>query len=398
MILNIDVTEREKLELQIRRAQRLESIGTLAAGIAHDLNNLLTPILLAVRLLQRDRPPQERENLLQTAKASVERGTELVKQLLSFAGGVEGERVFVDLRSVVQEVESLLRHALPKSIELHVELAEDLVPIQGDPTQLSQVLMNLAVNARDAMPQGGRLTISAKNILLNGTHSRPHPDAKPGPYALLSVEDTGAGISPANLERVFDPFFTTKEQGKGTGLGLSTALGIAKSHEGFMNIYSEEGKGTRVTVFLPASKGPTGVDASAPPPVLPRGAGEMVLVVDDEPSIRATTVLALEGFGYSAIAAADGREAIELYRQRRDEIAAVVLDIMMPVMDGLETIRRLKQFDPHALIIATSGIDSRGRRSDALAAGAQRFLQKPYSDEEILRALEEMLGRPSRPR
>jgi PAS domain S-box-containing protein len=393
VVINIDVTERKKLELQFRRSQRLESIGTLASGIAHDLNNVLTPILMAVKLLRKERPPADREVLLNAAQASVERGAQMVKQLLSFAGGMEGERVAVDLRYVVGEVRSLLQHTLPKAIQIEVRTPGELWTVRGDATQLSQVLMNLCVNARDAMPRGGRLTIALENTRLHEGLSAVVPDAHPGPYVLMQVSDTGMGIPQELLERVFDPFFTTKEMGKGTGLGLSTAMGIVKSHGGFINIYSEEGQGTRINVFLPALESPESIDSLSYKPATQSaaGAGECVLVVDDEEAIRRTAQIALQSNGYKTICAAGGAEAVAIYGQRGSEVDVVLLDMMMPGMDGLATIRSIRTMNPDARIVATSGLHVKGRSGDAIAAGAKVFLQKPYSDERLLAALREAL-------
>ena len=263
-----DVTERKRMEARFFRAQRLESLGTLAGGIAHDLNNVLTPILMAVKLLQKDRTEAQRRELLTTAQASAERGAEMVRQLLSFAGGVEGPREPLHLKPVVREVQTLLTHTLPKSVRIRVDLPPDLWLVAGDQTQLAQVLLNLCVNARDAMPQGGALTISAANATVNEELARLNDGARPGPHVLLAVTDTGTGIPPEVLDKIFDPFFTTKEQGKGTGLGLSTVLGIVRSHGGFVNVYSEVGQGEPL-LRLPAGPGAALRDAGARGPQRP---------------------------------------------------------------------------------------------------------------------------------
>jgi PAS domain S-box-containing protein len=252
VIINIDITQKKQQETQTLRAQRLESIGTLAGGIAHDLNNALTPILMALKLLQRPRPETERQALLAAAQAGAERGAGMIRQLLTFARGGEGQRVRTDLPALLDEVRTLLAHSLPDSIAIEVLVEPDLRPVIGDATQLSQVLMNLGVNARDAMPTGGRLLLEARNVTLDEGFVRTQPQARPGPYVCLSVSDTGTGIPPEVLDRIFDPFFTTKEHGKGTGLGLAMVQGIVRGHDGFVNVHSEVGRGTRIVVYLPA--------------------------------------------------------------------------------------------------------------------------------------------------
>ncbi len=385
-----DITERKRMEARFFRAQRLESLGTLAGGIAHDLNNVLTPILMAVKLLQKDRTEAQRRELLTTAQASAERGAEMVRQLLSFAGGVEGPREPLHLKPVVREVQTLLTHTLPKSVRIRVDLPPDLWLVSGDQTQLAQVLLNLCVNARDAMPQGGALTISATNATVNEELARLNDGARPGPHVLLAVTDTGTGIPPEVLDKIFYPFFTTKEQGKGTGLGLSTVLGIVRSHGGFVNVYSEAGKGSRFSVYLPALERHSATPVPEDRSDLPRGQGELILVIDDEEPILLMARATLESHGYRSMTAARGAEGIELYR-RSGEVRAVLLDMMMPGLDGPATMRAILEINPKARIIAASGLKAAGRVAEAVAEGARAFLQKPYSDEQLLWALAEIL-------
>ncbi len=389
--IDIDVTEKNELEARFLRSQRLESVGTLVSGIAHDLNNVLTPILMAVRLLKKDKPGIDRAALLEVASASVERGTAIIRQLLSFAGGVDGQRIPTHLGRVVGEVRDILDHALPKSIRLEVGIADDLWPVSGDATQLSQVVMNLGVNARDAMPEGGTLTIAAENRILGGDVASVYPEGKPGPHVLLSVSDTGSGIPAEVLERIFDPFFTTKPFGQGTGLGLSTVLGIVKSHGGFLNVYSEVSHGTRFTAYLPALAGPATVTVVPPGDVAWEGRGERILIVDDEPLILVTAKAVLEASGYRVLTARGGAEALELFRERHRDIAAVLLDMMMPGMDGPTAMAAMKALDPRVKIVAASGLRLAQRPAEALAAGAIAFLKKPYSDSELLQTLTKLL-------
>jgi PAS domain S-box-containing protein len=384
-----DVSERKRLEARAARAQRLESVGTLAGGIAHDLNNVLTPILMAAKLLGKDRPEEQRRELLATVQASAERGAEMVRQLLSFAGGVEGPHEPLHLKPVIREVQGLLTHTLPKAIRLRVEMPPELGLVAGDHTQLAQVLMNLCVNARDAMPHGGTLTVSAANTTVTQEQAKLNAEARPGPHVLLSVTDTGTGIPPEILDKIFDPFFTTKEPGKGTGLGLFRVQGIVRNHGGFLDVYSEPGKGSRFAVYLPALE----AGEAAPRPQerhdLPEGHGEQVLIIDDEEAILLTARAALEGHGYRVLTAARGADGVAAYK-RSGEVRAVVLDMMMPGLDGPATMRALLETDPRARIIAASGHHVPARRAEAVAAGAMNFLPKPYTEEQLVRAVAEV--------
>jgi len=385
VVINIDVTEKRAMETRSRRAQRLESIGTLASGIAHDLNNVLTPVLMAVKLLRRDKPGVDRRALLDTASASIDRGKGLIGQLLAFAGGLEGERVPVDLKTVLNEVRDMLDRTLPKGISVRTEVATAAWPVIGDSTQLAQVLMNLCVNARDAMPAGGTLEIRLENKRLNGNSALMCPGAKPGRYVVLTVSDTGTGIPPDVQEKMFDPFFTTKPFGQGTGLGLSTSLGIVHSHHGLINVYSEPGHGTSLAVYLPAGDGHATPDVrvAEEPPV---GHGETVLLVDDEEFIRITAKAVLESGGYRVLTADGGAEAVDLFRQA-NQVAVVVLDMMMPEKDGPAVMAELRAIRPDVVILAASGLRPGGRVAEAVAAHAAAFLPKPFTDEELLRAV-----------
>ena len=392
LAINTDVSERRKIESQFLRAQRMESIGTLAGGIAHDFNNLLSPILMAIGMLQRRFTDEDSQRLLALLQASAERGAGLVSQVLSFARGVEGERILLQPRHLIKEIVKILKDTLPKSIEVNYEASEDLWLVAGDATQLHQVVMNLCVNARDAMPQGGRLTIKAENLRLDDNYARMNLEARPGPHTLITISDTGAGIPAEVIDKIFEPFFTTKEHGKGTGLGLSTAIGIVKSHGGFITVYSEVGRGTQFKIHLPAVESARADYVEATEMKLPTGRGELILVVDDEAAIREITKETLETYGYRAITASDGTEAIALYAQHKDEIKLVLTDMMMPYMDGPATIRALRKLNPSVRIIASSGLTENARMAEASTAGVKTFLSKPYTAEKLLQALAELLG------
>jgi len=394
--LAVDITEKKELEAQFLRAQRMESIGTLASGIAHDLNNVLAPITMSIAMLRGKITDPSGLKWLNTIDASAVRAAGIVRQVLSFGRGVEGERVPVQPRHIVNEIVKIARETFPRSITISADVPKDLWPINADPTQLHQVLLNLSVNARDAMQSGGTLGISAGNITLDEHYARVHIDAKPGRYVALAVTDSGTGIPRGILEKIFDPFFTTKPPGQGTGLGLSTVQAIVRGHGGFMNVYSEEARGSTFRVYLPVCE-QEGVAASrSPEAVLPAGRGEAIMVVDDEPSIREITRGMLESNGYRALTASDGAEALTLYRQRQGEIAAVIIDLMMPGMDGSTAIRALRGINPGVRIIASSGFGAENTVAAAAALGAALFLQKPYTTGTLLRTLDELIHHTTR--
>lgn len=391
LVINTDVTERNRTESQFLRAQRMESIGTLAGGIAHDLNNVLSPILMAVQLLELKAKDDSTRKLLEVLKTNAKRGGNMVRQVLSFARGVDGERVALQPKHLINEIVKIMRETLPKSIEITFHLSDDLWIISADATQVDQVLMNLCVNARDAMPTGGTITIKAENILVNENYARMHLEAKPGRFVVIIVTDTGTGMAPEALSRIFEPFFTTKDMSKGTGLGLSTALTIVKSHGGFVNVYSEVGKGSQFGVYFPAFETEDPTRISMPQTDLPQGHGELVLVVDDEDAIRQITRSTLETFGYKVLTASDGTEAVALYAEHRNEVAVVLTDMLMPFMDGPATIRALQKMNPKVKIIAASGLTAGHKAGEASLEGVKVFLSKPHTAEKLLKALAEVL-------
>jgi len=391
LVINTDITEKKRMESQFLRAQRMESIGTLAGGIAHDLNNVLSPILMAVDMLRLKASDEASRKWLDVLRTNAERGGDMVRQVLSFARGVEGERVALQPKHLIKEIVKILRETLPKSIEFNFTIPNDLWIISADTTQMHQVLMNLCVNARDAMPEGGSISIKAENVFVDENYARMHLEAKPGRFVMINVSDTGPGMSPEIQSRIFEPFFTTKEMTKGTGLGLSTALTIVKSHGGFINVYSELHKGSNFALYLPALDAPGGVEASALQTDLPLGKGELILVVDDEESIREITRSTLETFGYNVMTASDGTEALALYADKKNEIALVLTDMVMPFMDGPATIRALQRMNPKVRIIAASGLGAGQRAGEGALEGVSVFLNKPYTAEKLLKALARVL-------
>jgi len=387
-----DVTEKKKLEGQFLRAQRMESIGTLAGGIAHDLNNVLAPLLVSVQLLKENLTDPERQKVLETLETNVNRGASLVKQVLAFGRGINGERVMVQLKHIAREIKQIVQETFPKSVQFQLSIAPELRTIIGDATQIHQVLLNLCVNARDAMPEGGKLSVHLENVTLDPAYASLNLEAKPGPYVVIRVQDTGTGIPKLIRERIFDPFFTTKELGKGTGLGLSTSLAITKSHGGFIQCYSEPGKGSTFEVYLPAAITPDATESLAEAhSQLPRGHDELVLVVDDEAPIRKLAQKALERFGYRVLLAANGADGAALYASRQHEIAVVITDMAMPVMDGPALIAALKLINPKVRIIGSSGLASGTGLSGNGDKRMQYFVAKPYSAETMLQALHGIL-------
>ena len=299
LVVNNDITEKKGLEVQLLRAQRLESIGTLASGLAHDLNNVLTPIMMSVQLLKEDATDEDQLASLQTLETCSERGANIIRQMLMFARGVEGQRILLNPKHLVIEMERIARETFPRSIEIQVRVPKEPCNLVGDATQIQQILMNLCVNARDAMPRGGTLIVELKKVQLDKTAPAIHPKAQPGMFVLISVTDTGTGIPPELMDKIFDPFFTTKPLGQGTGLGLATVLGIAESHGGFVQVESQPGNGTSFQVYLPAAPGESKPGAvNAKPTVPAKGNGELILVVDDEPAIRRFTGAILNRNGY----------------------------------------------------------------------------------------------------
>jgi len=393
LVLNTDITEKKRLESQFLRAQRMESIGTLAGGVAHDLNNILSPIMMSAPLLRMSElPADDRERLLDTIETNAQRGSDIVKQLLAFGRGVEGERVVVQVRHIIKEMIKIARETFPKNIALGAEVAEGLWPIMGDPTHVHQILLNLCINARDAMPNGGNLKVVAENIQLDEQYILQDQEAKHGPFVSIRVTDSGTGIPKQILDKIFDPFFTTKEVGKGTGLGLATVMGIVKGYGGLIHVYSEVGKGTSFNILLPAVPNAAAAAAESVREPLPVGRGETILVVDDEAGILAATCKLLERHNYKVIPAADGAEALTLFSKHRSEVRLIMTDVMMPVMDGLALTRVVKRIDPDILMLAASGLEHDAKFDELRAAGVQFFLTKPFTAEKLLHTLREVLA------
>lgn len=393
LITNTDITEQRMTEEHLFRAQRMESIGTLAGGIAHDMNNILSPILMATDMLRMTATDADATRWLGMVKENADRGAELVKQVLTFARGMAGERITVQLKHIIKDLVAVLKETFPKSINVKFNVDAELWTIMADPTQVHQILMNLCINARDAMmPVGGTLTISARNVQLDENYARMHIDADPGPYVLLTVVDTGTGMSSEVQQRIFDPFFTTKSVGEGTGLGLSTALTLVKSHGGFINVYSEEKKGTQFSIYFPSAEALESTVSSSTATELPRGNGETVLVVDDEDNIRLITQATLEKYGYKVVTATDGTDGLAQYAQNRDEIALILTDMAMPYMDGPSMIRALKRMSPDVRVVAMSGLMNPEQTAELETMKVDAYLSKPFTADKLLTTLAEVIG------
>jgi two-component system, cell cycle sensor histidine kinase and response regulator CckA len=387
-----DITEQKHLQAKLFRAQRLESLGRFSSGIAHDMNNILTPILAVAQLLPMKLPKldDQSQHLLQMLEDSARRGSDLVKQILTFSRGLEGVQSSVQIEQILSEIEQILKSTFPQWITLVFDrpARSHLWQVLADATQLHQVLMNFCVNARDAMPQTGTLRITAENRRLDMADTGIDLEAKPGNYVVLTISDTGIGIPQHYIDRIFEPFFTTKDVGKGTGLGLATAIGIIKNHGGFVTVESEVGKGTQFQIFLPA------ITRSVLPTEnnhrYPIGQGEVVLVVDDEAQIRETLRTTLEYYNYQVITAKDGMEAVAIYTERQQSIDCILMDIKMPLMDGMTVIPIITQLNPQVKIIVFSGTAT--SKSLAPLTNIQAFLPKPYTAEALLETLHRILN------
>lgn len=390
LIINTDITERKLLEEQFLRAQRLESLGVLVSGIAHDLNNTLSPILMGVEIVREEVVSPETGSILDTMQTSARRSADMVRQMLTFVRGGEAKKHLIHAAQLVKEMGRIITDTFPKSIHCRVTVDKSSWPVRGLPTQLHQVLLNLCVNARDAMPRGGTLTLSVKNAQLGPADVALHPDARPGNYLCLSVTDTGSGIPPEQLGKIFEPFFTTKAPGKGTGLGLSTSLSIIKSHDGFITVHSEVGRGTEFKCYFPAAT-EIPEEAVAEPISLPPGNGECILIVDDEEAILAIMRSTLENYGYQVLTAGSGLEAIAHFTQNSDAVHLIITDLAMPFMDGRAAIQALRKIRPDVKIIVASGSE---KEVEDLRKDIQTdaFLPKPFTNEILLKAVHLVLA------
>lgn len=392
ILIGTDITQRKKLQEQFLRAQRLESIGMLAAGIAHDLNNILAPIGMLSGILRRKLSDKSDERYLETLDTCTQRGTGLVRQILSFAHGITGEASVVQVKHLLRDIVQMITETFPKSIILDTHIPTDLWPIKCNPTQIHQVLLNLCVNARDAMPNGGTLTIRGENLTLDAEAAREIQGARPGNWLVLHLQDSGTGMPPEILARIWEPFFTTKGLDKGTGLGLPTVRGIIETHDGFINIETAVGSGTTFRVYLPVAEINAADDAREPSRKSGRGHGEAVLVADDEATIRDTTSALLASEGYRPFTASNGLEALKLLESRVSEFSLVITDQEMPILGGTELARTIRARFPHLKVLGISGSVGAAEILDANNKGLiDAFLPKPFTEHDLLATVEKLL-------
>ena len=388
----IDITEKKKLEAQLQQAQKMEAIGTLAGGIAHDFNNILQAISGYTQILLMEKEASDPDfEKLEAVEKSAQRASDLTKQLLIFSRKVESKLRPIDLKREIEQVSKMLKRTIPKMINIELHLAENLKIINADPAQIEQIMMNLGVNAMDAMPNGGRLIFETENVILDEQYCKTHLGAKPGHYVKLSISDTGHGMDKETIEHIFDPFYTTKETGKGTGLGLAMVYGIVKSHNGYIMCYSEPDEGTIFKIYFPVIEKETERVESKEEKVHIKGGNETILLVDDEEAIRELGKDILARFGYTVLIASDGETALEIYRENKKEISLVILDIIMPGMGGRKCLEELLKINPELRIIIASGYSINGPSKEVLKAGAKGFISKPYNINQILKAVRETL-------
>lgn len=384
--------EQQRLEAQLQHAQKLEAVGTLAGGIAHDFNNLLQAVqgYAEILLLDKEEGDPGHRGLREIVRAA-KRGGELTQQLLAFSRKIESKLRPVDLNMEVDKMRKMLERTTSKMIEIELRLAAGLKIVNADPTQIEQILVNLAVNAKEAMPDGGKLLIQTENVMLDEDYCRTHAEARPGEYVLLRISDKGHGMDKETLENIFDPFYTTKGFAEGTGLGLAMVYGIVKSHGGLIECSSELGRGTTFKIYLPITEQEIESEKATVTDMSKKGGTETILLVDDEDFIRNVGERTFTKFGYSVLNASDGKNALELYRKEQDQIGLVILDLMMPGMNGRRCLEELLKVNPQAKIIVASGYSDIGPMKESIEAGAKSFIGKPYQMRQLLKLVRDVL-------
>jgi PAS domain S-box-containing protein len=392
----VEAQEKSRLlEAQLLQARKMEAIGSLAGGIAHDFNNLLTVILGYSNLIKfKATPGSEAFQAADAIQDAADRASHLTAQLLGFARKGKNLTVPVDIHRTIDDIASLLERTMDTNIRIRRFLSPGPVTVSGDPTQLQQFLMSLAMNARDAMPEGGELTLSTRIVLLDEAFCSSHSGAAPGRYARIDVADTGMGIPKHHLEKIFDPFFTTKEQGKGTGLGLSMVFGIVKNHGGFLEVESDVGAGTLFKVYLPLAGGSAEAADADSFRMAETGAGRgRILLIDDQETVREVCSAMLSTLGYTVSTAADGREGVEHYRRFGKDVDLVIVDMIMPKLGGRDCFREIKTMNPHVRALLSSGFSLDGSVQEIMDEGIAGFIQKPYRLEELSDAVSKAIRR-----
>ncbi|TWI74208.1 PAS domain S-box-containing protein [Desulfobotulus alkaliphilus] len=385
--------EREKLQNQLFQAQKMESVGVLAGGVAHDFNNLIQVMRGNLELLSMETSLDVRSiKRLHVVTGAMDRAAKLVQQLLLFSRKVESGRMRVNLNQAIREVSRLLERTIPKMIAMELHLASDLGAVWADPVQMEQTLLNLANNAADAMPEGGRLIFETENVLLGEDFVRTHPELGAGFHVLLTVSDTGSGMDAATLKQAFDPFFTTKEVGKGTGLGLASVYGIVKAHGGHVLCYSEPGHGSTFRIYLPVLDQEVVQEKKQPDGDCSEKGYETILFVEDERHLRDLGQEAMEAFGYTVLTAGSGEEALDLYAEKGPEIDLVLLDLNMPGMGGQRCLLALLEKNPRVKVLVSSGYSANGQAAEVLASGAKGFIGKPWQLKDLKQKIRQVLG------
>lgn len=391
--LTEDITETRDLQLQLAQAQKMEAIGTLAGGVAHDFNNLLQVVLGYSELMLDDHHfPQKYSDDMHKVAQAAKNGADLVRRLLTFSRKTEYNPRPLNLNRLIEQLQKMISRTIPKMVAIELILAPNLSNINADPTQVDQILMNLSVNARDAMPDGGRLVIETENVILDENYSKVHLEAKVGPHVVLKVSDTGQGMDKSVLSHIFEPFYTTKEAGKGTGLGLAMVYGMVKQHGGHITCYSEPDRGTTFKIYFPAivsriEQRQTKTD------LMPKGGSETILLVEDEAHIRDLGSRMLTKVGYTVLTASNGKEALEIYKRRSHEIDLVVLDLIMPEMGGKQCLEQLVKLNPNVKVVIASGFSPNGQIKEVLGSGAQGFVGKPYDMRTVLEVVRDVLDK-----
>lgn len=389
-----EITEKRKVEQQVLRAQRTDSIGSLAGGIAHDLNNVFSPLIIGLELLEMDEQDSARRKMVDSLLSQARRGSELVKQILTFARGGEGQqRMPLDLRMTLREMQRMVERTFPKEISTHFHASGDLWMVLAEPTQIYQVLLNLCMNAKDAMPEGGSLHVSLQNCVLDSHYVSEKVGLKAGPHVLIEVRDNGMGISREHWDKLFDPFFTTKPIGKGTGLGLATLQQIVNKHGGRVHFESEPGKGTVFRVYLPVDPDSLNTqEKEFSTKTLPKGNGQRILLVDDDDPVRLMAQESLQRFGYQVFSFGNGETALHDFQENPYKFALAIVDMDMPKINGPQLIRAIRSIRPDLAILGCSGHAKPEMIEAAELAGMHDFIPKPFSTEQILNKLQELLG------